>query len=198
MTELMERFNRSKIPVLLRLKEIGYYSSYNHNKKGITLATIPEFNEHGLWECNGYRFSRFKNVMETIKYVVDNSEAGLFPHDLEEILGVRVHTHLCNCMDKDMLFRVDDFGYPLYLSYDEEPREEQLTKRMEISPVKTPFDKPLLSDKNSIKVLLAVIKNHETDPVKLKKILKKEGVLLELSSIEWVLKSYEIKKNVFP
>lgn len=52
LSELSHRLNCSRTTVLRRLKEHGYYSSYNHRGKFMTIEEAARFDSHGLWLCN--------------------------------------------------------------------------------------------------------------------------------------------------
>ena len=56
--ELSRRLNCSRTTVLRRLKEHGYYSSYNHRGKFMTTEEAARFDSHGLWLCKTARFSK--------------------------------------------------------------------------------------------------------------------------------------------
>ena len=57
LSELSQRLDCSSRTVLRRLKEHGFYTSYNYRGKFVTIEEVARFDSHGLWVCKGARFS---------------------------------------------------------------------------------------------------------------------------------------------
>jgi len=196
--ELSEFLERSRATVFRMLRQLDYITSYNKNRTGVTLTSIPDFDRWGLWSYNDFHFSRWGSLNETIQNLVDTSPAGLRPRELAHLLGVRVHNHLSMCVADERVVRNDDFGHPVYLSTSPATRREQYERREQTSPKRAPRERQPLSDQNVIRVLVTVIKHHATTLERLMPALEAEGLHLGEASVMWVLKRYDIEKRGFP
>jgi hypothetical protein len=81
--ELLPTVGCSSMTVWRLLKSCGYWTSYNFNGRFYTLADIPQFDERGLWAYQGIRFSKWGPLTETMIALVENSEAGMTPEQLQ-------------------------------------------------------------------------------------------------------------------
>lgn len=196
--ELMSEFHCSYMSIFRRKKDLGYITSYNRYGSGLTLGTIPTFNEFGIWGNRNFLFSKWGDVKRTIIGVVDDSPSGLYAGDLQAILRIRVNNHLSECVMKNLLYRSHNFGHPIYFSAHLETRKIQSEQREAQHQRKHSFTAYPLSKDNLIKTLLAIIKHHVTSAQKLKSILESEGLPLSERSIQWVLDEYNIEKKGSP
>ena len=85
--ELCERLDLSRATVLRRLKEHGYYSSYNQSGRFFTIDEAAEFDARGLWLWKAARFSRHGNLKATVRHLVESSEGGMTHQELASLLG---------------------------------------------------------------------------------------------------------------
>jgi len=196
--ELASEFHCSYMSILRRRDDIKYITSYNRFSSGLTLRDIPIFNEFGIWGFHGYQFSKWGNLISTIKGLIDESKSGLHAGELHGILDVRVNNHLAVCTKRELIARSNDFGHPLYFSADADIRKSQYNHRMVIYQSKHPVEIMPLSEANIIRVLVVMVKHHATTVEKLMPILNVEGIELSEQSIRWVLKKYDIEKKGYP
>ncbi len=105
MEQLLSRCQCSRMTVFGALKKCGYYSSYNYNAGFYTLVDIPRFDQHGLWEYDDKRFSRFRTLNETLVQLVENSLAGYTAGELDELLGVECRHFLQRLADEQRIVR---------------------------------------------------------------------------------------------
>jgi len=196
--ELMDHIERSRATVFRLLGRLDYITSYDRRHSGITLASIPEFDAWGLWKSKGFHFSRWDTLNETIQNVVNMSPAGLHPKELRDLLEVRVHNHLSMCVADNRVFRDDAFGHPAYFSMNAGRRREQLQQREGTSPRRPSRERPPLSNKNIIMVLVCILKHHKTSVEELMPLLEADGLHISERSVRWVLQEYEIEKKGSP
>jgi hypothetical protein len=71
-----------------KLASLNVCTSYNFNGKYYTLSRIPKFDDNGLWEFNGVRFSKYGNLKRTVIRLVNDSAFGFQYGDLCELLGI--------------------------------------------------------------------------------------------------------------
>ena len=103
MSEALERPSRATL--FRKLAVLNYRSSYSHNGKFYTLTSTPRFSSQGLWSYQGVHFSRFGNLLETCRHIVDQSEEGHTALELRVIVGVKTKHALLQLVRKGDLQR---------------------------------------------------------------------------------------------
>jgi len=121
----------STMTIFRRLKSLGYLSSYSHRGKYYTLFDIPQFDRDGLWSHNSVWFSRYGNLGETVKSIIEESQAGWSAQELENILHAEVKRPLLQLYQQDVIFREKSAGVYVYYSNRPDKQRSQLLIRRE-------------------------------------------------------------------
>lgn len=121
----------SRMTVFRRLQEVNYLSSFTHTGRYYTLKSIADFDAHGLWFCNGIGFSRFGNLKQTIRHLVDQSMAGKKHSELENQLKVRVHNPLLELVRLNEISRQSFDKTFLYLNHQGDKADQQVVCRQQ-------------------------------------------------------------------
>ena len=117
MEELKKTLGTSvDMTVFRKLNELGYLASYSHRGKYYTLATIPEFNDKGLWFNNNVFFSQCGTLRNTVLKFVSESKAGYSIAELRNELQVEVKATLLNLLRSNALCREIINGTYFYVS----------------------------------------------------------------------------------
>ena len=106
----------STMTVYRRLKSLSYLTGYSHRGKFYTLPDIPEFNDMGIWSHQRVYFSRYGNLVQTIKHLVDASQMGYTAADLESLLHVEVKHALLEMVGAKQIHREKVSGVYVYFS----------------------------------------------------------------------------------
>jgi len=106
----------TKRTVFRKLEALNYLSSYSHRGKYYTLQSIAKFNAEGLWTCRSVWFSRFGNLIETARGLVEQSEAGWSATELKEMLHVEAKHPLVQLVRSGRLKRENIRGRFVYFS----------------------------------------------------------------------------------
>jgi len=116
--------------VLRKLRQLHYISSCSHSGKYYTIKQIAKFNANGLWRIRSVLFSRYKNLEQTIKKLIENSEIGLTARDLEKELSLKPNEVLLKLVNNKDVSRKKLSGKYVYFSKDKRQgkRQEQLYK----------------------------------------------------------------------
>lgn len=130
--ELKEMLNTtSTMTIFRRLKSLGYLTSYSHRGKYYTLADIPQFDDSGLWSSNSIWFSRYGNLLQTVKSFIEDSQAGWSAQELENILHVEVKRPLLQLYQKGEIYREKSVGVYIYFTTHSDKQRSQLLIRRE-------------------------------------------------------------------
>ena len=116
--DLCLSLNYSVRSVQRLLKAVGYFSSITHNGKWYTLQDIPKFDNNGLWFYQGIGFSQKRDLIATIRHLIDNSTKGLMANDLSKILCTTCPPVLNELYKAKMINRVKTSKGFVYLSID--------------------------------------------------------------------------------
>ncbi|MBI2190633.1 MAG: hypothetical protein HYU36_01450 [Planctomycetes bacterium] len=112
---------------------MGYLSSYSHRGKYYTLKDIPDFDESGLWSYESVWFSKYGNLVETAKELVDEAEAGFSASELESILHVECKRPLLELSNGKRVHREKHSGVYTYFSTDKgKQRSQRLLRREQV------------------------------------------------------------------
>ena len=106
----------STMTVYRRLKSLSYLSSYSHRGKLYTLADIPEFNDMGIWSFQDVYFSRWGNLLQTVRHLVDASEMGYGAGELESLVHVEAKHALLELLRGKQIDREKIGGVYVYFS----------------------------------------------------------------------------------
>jgi len=107
-------------------------SSYSHRGKYYTLRSIPRFDAQGLWEYDTVQFSRFGNLLQTLKTFVERSECGCSARQLQDQLGVETKHALVRLVRREEVQRIRLHATYVYFSANAvQSREQQKARRQQ-------------------------------------------------------------------
>jgi len=73
--------------VFRKLATLDYFTSYSHRGGFYTLSSMARFDDQGLWQARGARFSRYGTLLNTAEALVQDSPAGYYANELEALPG---------------------------------------------------------------------------------------------------------------
>ena len=117
------------VTVFRKLKQIAYRTSYSHRGAYYTLDETARFGESGLWSFQSVWFSRWGTLLNTAEAYVDNSAAGCFVEELDNLLHTGTKEPLLKLVRQERVTRQLVGGLYLYCSIKVAPRERQLRAR---------------------------------------------------------------------
>lgn len=115
--------------IIRKLKVLSYLSSYSHRGKYYTLATIPRFNDMGLWTYRLVHFSKYNTLVNTCLQIISNSVSGYSVRELDKVLDVSVRLSTLNLFNAGRLFRAPFGGELVYFSVHNRQRKQQMALR---------------------------------------------------------------------
>lgn len=124
---------KSTMTVFRKLKILGYQSSYSHRGKYYTLESIPDFDKNGLWSWHKVWFSKYGNLVETTKELVEGSDCGFSARELESILHVESKRSLFMLHEKKQLVREKIGGVLVYFSKKSNLAQRQKQERLRLT-----------------------------------------------------------------
>jgi hypothetical protein len=124
-------------------KKVGYYSSFTHNSKYYTLATIPKFDEQAIWfhtdpEAGEVGFTKQKTASRLLVSLINSSPAGVTEDSLKKIMKIRLANHLSNLVKASKIRKLKIKHKYYYLSINPKQYQAQYTKLMAAEKVASP------------------------------------------------------------
>ncbi len=193
--QLSRKLDASRSTILRRLHEHGYYSSYNHSGRFLTIGEVTEFDSRGLWSFKTARFSEHGNLKETVAHFVASSEAGLNHQELAAVLAVRLHNPLLELVEDGRVWRQRLGGRYVYFSSKARARKQQVRQRMAL--VKA-AEKPRPSSRQIIATLLELIQDPEATPAEILARCQSAGTSISSQLIEVIFERYDLDKKRAP
>ncbi len=190
--ELCHRFRCSRSTVLRRLKDHGYYSSYNASGRFVTIKEVAEFGACGLWVCKDARFSKRGTLKDTVAHFAQSSERGMTHEELTTLLGIRVHNTLLDLVTQGRIRR-ERVG-PTFVYCSGEPSvHKQQTQERKVALSQSEPCRPTSAQK--IATLLELIKDPNAERQEIVIRCKRRGVALSRVVVDAIFEKYGLEKK---
>lgn len=197
MTELCQKSGYSRRSIHRFLSELGYLSSFTHNSKWYTLATIPNFNKDGLWFHEHIGFSKHGDLKKTIVHLINRSSQGVFANQLIEKLSLPCYAVLNHLYKNSSIFRIKDKTNFIYFSADEKKKRKQLDRwqffQQNATSAKT---SSTLTAQAAVYVLAEHIKHPRASFNELSALVAKRKVMAPPEGIIKLFKEHDLKKKL--
>ena len=193
--QLCQFFRCSRATILRRLAEHGYYASYNHSGRFLTIPEVTHFDSYGLWTWKTARFSKYGTLKETVAYLAQSSPQGMTYEELAALLAVRVHNTLLQLTREGVLRRQRIGPTFVYLHVQRPSRNEQVSRRR-ATLAGQPAVRP--TSQQTIATLLQLIQDPRATPPQIASRCQRGDVSLSPQVVEAIFKRYELDKKRAP
>jgi hypothetical protein len=130
MPELKEMLGtQADATIFRKLRELSCRSSYSHRGRYYTLDDMADYDEWGLWSYRTVWFSVRGSLMATAEALVEESDAGFFVAELENVLNVDAKGALLKLTRQGRLDREQITGRYLYCLQETAKRKLQVRAR---------------------------------------------------------------------
>jgi hypothetical protein len=189
---LCGKLRSSRSTVLRRLEEHGYYSSYNHSGRFLTIEEVTDFDSRGLWVWKTARFSRHGNLKQTVNFFVEESKQGITHEELATLLGVRTHNTLLELVQEKKIRRERLEPTFVYLSRKRSLRAEQVRRRKSLLAQPK---KPRPTSRQIIATLLQLIKEPVASRQQIVLRCQRSGVSISRELVDAIFETYDLDKK---
>lgn len=190
--QLCRKMRASRSTVLRRLDEHGYYSSFNHSGKFLTIEDVAQFDSRGLWAWNAARFSKHGSLKETVWQFVENSERGMTHEEITTLLGVRTHNTLLQLVQGKWTTRERLGSRFVYFSNISSVRRKQVRRRKLLLEE---GQKPRPNTRQVIATLLELINDPHAPRQKIVLRCQRSGVPISRELLDEVFETYDLDKK---
>lgn len=179
------------------LQQVPYRSSYNYNGRYYTLHESTRYDRFGLLRHKDIYFSRDGTLKQTVRRLIQESEAGLTQRELQELLRVRVQIFLQALVKEKEVERERVEGLYHYLHADPIIRKAQLQLRNEhITAAKQ--SRVQIDDTMAIRVLLVLILHPGSKPDDVTRYLRGHSPPIGLKQVDTIFTRYAIGEKGGP
>ena len=186
---LAEQLDYSVPSVRRFLARIGYYSSFTHNGRWYTLASIPRFGRLGLWFYKDIGFSRAGSLTDTLVLLVSGSATGMSAEQLGQTLRCRCHSVLVALVRQGRLQRQKPGRSFVYLAADDETAGAQSLAIQKTERVQLPAEMAVL-------VLVEFIRRPDAGFGQLAQaITRRTGVRIDAGQVKALFEEHGLKKT---
>ena len=175
----------------LKLKEWRTFSSYNKNGRYYTVPSVPFFDENGLWRHDGILFSKHRNLINTIIFLVNRSSSGLTGLQMSEFLGIPARSFLHHFRNTPGLQREKHGGVYVYFSQKQEVYKRQIQNRLSFIGSAVPS----ISQIDAVILLVALIKRKDISMEELMELPEVNERGLSADAIHTFLLHYGLQKK---
>ena len=189
---LCGKLRSSRSTVLRRLEEHGYYSSYNHSGRFLTIEEVADFDSRGLGVWKTARFSRHGNLKQTANFFVEESKQGITHEELATLLGVRAHNTLLDLVQEKKIRRERLGPTFVYLSRKTSLRAEQVRRRKSL--LAQP-QRPRPTSRQIIATLLQLIKEPVASRQQIVLRCQRSGVAITRELVDAIFETYDLDKK---
>lgn len=193
--DLGRRLSLSRSTMLRRLCEHGYFSSYNHRGRFLTIEEVAEFDSRGLWVFKTARFSRHGTLKKTVEHFVLESASGMTHEELSMLLGVRSHNTLLDLVREGVVQRERLGPIFVYLSAEVGVRSDQVLARtllLEERPRVRPTNRQVVA------TLLELVRDPQTSREAIVRRCRRAGVPISLEVVDAVFSKHDLGKKRAP
>ncbi len=175
-----------------RLRSWHAHTSYNHNGTYYTLPQVAVFDNNGLWEWKGVRFSRHGNLRQTFTSLVAASRGGLGSSELGKILGMAPRSFLWHFRDIPGIRREKSGGEFVYFSDIPQVRDRQQRKRNEGRLHRMTHE---AIDSTPVLILVDRIKHPDSTVESCASRLRKQGKRISAREVRLLLEHHGLQKK---
>jgi DNA-binding transcriptional regulator YhcF (GntR family) len=190
--QLGRRLSVSRRTVLRRLAEHGYFTSYNHRGRFLTIGEVAAFDSRGLWIWNDARFSEHGTLKQTAQRFIEAAERGLTHEELTEVLGVRVQNTLLDLVEEGVVARKKLGPTFVYVNVKPSVRQRQVRER---SIFLEEHRKARPSIRQVIAVLVELIRDPKVCPKDMVVRCRQAGITVSEEIVAAVFETYDLDKK---
>ena len=184
----------SSVTLRRDLKTLRTLTSYTHRGSYVTLPDIPVFDYLGIWFFKGIGFSRFKNSLELIISVVENSKEGITKVEIESLLRIGISKQIQILMEQERLHRIKIGAQYVYI-----PSKAARDKKMRLKIVGSRQIEEYYEQEVTILDLIAVLKvvlqEGKIEMRLLKRWINKYSLKIPLTKLEHIIMKYELDEK---
>jgi DeoR/GlpR family transcriptional regulator of sugar metabolism len=194
--QILKHVSCSEITLRRDIRHINGITSYTHQGRFITLTDIPEFDNNGIWFYRKVGFTKYKNSLELIVHLINNSREGLSREQIQEILKIQIYQQIQTLLKRNELYRSKIGNKYIYLPEELAKNKKKRLQLLNANNVEEYYD-AMVSFSDLVALLKAVLveKKIKIDIKNLKRFTQKYSLKIPLKKVEQLLLKYNLTKK---
>ena len=194
--QILKHVSCSEITLRRDIRRINGITSYTHQGRFITLKDIPEFDNNGIWFYRKVGFTKYKNSLELIVHLINNSREGLSREQIQEILKIQIYQQIQTLLKRNELFRIKIGNKYIYLPEELAKNQKKRLQLLNANNVEEYYD-AMVSFSDLVALLKAVLveKKIKIDIKNLKRFTQKYSLKIPLKKVEQLLLKYNLAEK---
>jgi len=184
-------------PTLRRdIRNIKGITSFTHQGRFVTLKDIPKFDKNGIWFYRKVGFTKYKNSLELVVHVINNSKEGLSREQIQEILKIQIFQQIQTLLKRNELYRCKIGNKYIYLPEKLARNQKQRLRLLNTNNVEEYYD-AMVNSSDLVALLKAVLveKKIKINVKNLKRFTQKYSLKIPLKKIELLLLKYGLTEK---
>ena len=194
--QILKHVSCSEITLRRDIRRINGITSYTHQGRFITLKDIPEFDNNGIWFYRKVGFTKYKNSLELIVHLINNSTEGLSREQIQEILKIQIYQQIQTLLKRNELFRIKIGNKYIYLPEELAKNQKKRLQLLNANNVEEYYDAMVgFSDLVALLKAVLVEKKIKIDIKNLKRFTQKYSLKIPLKKVEQLLLKYNLAEK---
>jgi DeoR/GlpR family transcriptional regulator of sugar metabolism len=194
--QILKHVSCSEITLRRDIRRINGITSYTHQGRFITLKDIPEFDNNGIWFYRKVGFTKYKNSLELIVHLINNSREGLSREQIQEILKIQIYQQIQTLLKRNELFRIKIGNKYIYLPEELAKNQKKRLQLLNANNVEEYYDAMVgFSDLVALLKAVLVEKKIKIDIKNLKRFTQKYSLKIPLKKVEQLLLKYNLAEK---
>jgi hypothetical protein len=194
--QILKQVNCSEVTLRRDIRQIKGITSYTHQGRFITLKDIPKFDNNGIWFYRKVGFTKYKNSLELIVHLINNTREGLSREQIQEILKIQIYQQIQTLLKRNELYRSKVGNKYIYLPEELAKNQKKRLQLLNANNIEEYYD-AMVSFSDLVALLKAVLveKNIKVNLKNLKRFTQKYSLKIPLKKVEQLLLKYNLTEK---
>ena len=194
--QILKHVSCSEVTLRRDIRRIKGITSYTHQGRFITLKDIPKFDNNGIWFYRKVGFTKYKNSLELIVHLINNSTEGLNREQIQEILKIQIYQQIQTLLKRNELYRSKIGNKYIYLPEKLAKNQKKRLQLLNANNVEEYYD-AMVRSCDLVALLKAVLieKKIKINVKNLKRFTQKYSLKIPLKKVEQLLLKYSLTEK---
>jgi len=194
--QILNHVSCSEVTLRRDIRQINGITSYTHQGRFITLKDIPKFDNNGIWFYRKVGFTKYKNSLELIVHLINNTREGLSREQIQEILKIQIYQQIQTLLKRNELYRSKVGNKYIYLPEELAKNQKKRLQLLNANNIEEYYD-AMVSFSDLVALLKAVLveKNIKINLRNLKRFTQKYSLKISLKKVEQLLLKYNLTEK---
>jgi hypothetical protein len=194
--QILKQVNCSEATLRRDIRRIKGITSFTHQGRFVTLKDIPKFDKNGIWFYRKAGFTKYKNSLELIVHLINNSKEGLNREQIQQILKIQIFQQIQTLLKRNELYRCKIGNKYIYLPEQLAMNQKKRLRSLSANNVEEYYD-AMVSSSDLVALLKAVLieKKIKIDVKNLKRFAQKYSLKIPLKKVEQLLLKYNLTEK---